>query len=101
MYLNHCFSFCNDCRDLDLCRDVGLMNGEWKCAQPNCQQPYNKEWIESALIQVMIKKYLVAYFSNMVCFPKVVRKRCRSYQVQDLKCKKCRQVKYSLIFTRG
>ncbi|CAI7838422.1 unnamed protein product, partial [Closterium sp. NIES-53] len=67
-------SYCNDCRDLDLCRDQLLQAGEWRCAVPHCQHPYDLLWIENALLEVM-------------------RHRVRSYQLQDLVCNKCRQVK--------
>lgn len=69
-------SYCNDCRDLDLCRDAALLEHDWRCSVPQCGQPYNKEWIENALLQI-------------------VRQRERLYHVQDLVCSKCRQVKSS------
>ncbi|RVW54423.1 DNA polymerase epsilon catalytic subunit A [Vitis vinifera] len=34
-------SYCNDCRDLDLCRDSALLAQEWRCAVPQCGQPYD------------------------------------------------------------
>ncbi|WOK95843.1 DNA polymerase epsilon catalytic subunit A-like [Canna indica] len=67
-------SYCNDCRDLDLCRDPTLSEGEWRCMVPHCGQPYNREQIENALLQI-------------------VRQRERLYHLQDLVCVKCRQVK--------
>ncbi|KAL2635827.1 hypothetical protein R1flu_007306 [Riccia fluitans] len=69
-------SYCNDCRDLDLCRDAALIERDWRCAMPLCGQPYNREWVENALLQI-------------------VRKRERFYHLQDLVCVKCRQVKAS------
>ncbi|GJP47493.1 hypothetical protein CLOM_g6680 [Closterium sp. NIES-68] len=69
-------SYCNDCRDLDLCRDQLLQAGEWRCAVEHCQHPYDLLWIENALLEVM-------------------RHRVRSYQLQDLVCTKCKQVKSS------
>ncbi|KAI5066379.1 hypothetical protein GOP47_0019003 [Adiantum capillus-veneris] len=69
-------SYCNDCRDLDICRDAALLERDWRCSVPQCGQPYDKEWIENALIQV-------------------VRQRERLYHLQDLICSKCRQVKAS------
>eukprot|EP01018_Ginkgo_biloba_P017404 Gb_06608 [translate_table: standard] len=69
-------SYCNDCRDLDLCRDAALLERDWRCAVAQCGQPYNKEWIENALLQI-------------------VRQRERLYHVQDLVCSKCHQVKSS------
>ncbi|KAJ1279266.1 hypothetical protein BS78_04G142600 [Paspalum vaginatum] len=67
-------SYCNDCRDLDLCRDSTLQGQEWKCAVPQCGQPYHREQMENALLQV-------------------VRQRERLYHLQDLVCLRCRQVK--------
>ncbi|OVA03605.1 DNA-directed DNA polymerase [Macleaya cordata] len=67
-------SYCNDCRDLDLCRDSALLADEWRCAVPQCGQPYNREVMENALLQI-------------------VRQRERLYHLQDLVCLKCNQVK--------
>ncbi|KAI3971229.1 hypothetical protein MKX01_021996 [Papaver californicum] len=67
-------SYCNDCRDLDLCRDSALLADEWRCAVPQCGQPYNREVMENALLQI-------------------VRQRERLYHIQDLVCLKCNQVK--------
>lgn len=67
-------SYCNDCRDLDLCRDSALQGHEWRCAVPQCGQPYHREQMENALLQV-------------------VRQRERLYHLQDLVCIRCRQVK--------
>ncbi|GFZ17795.1 DNA polymerase epsilon catalytic subunit [Actinidia rufa] len=36
-------SYCNDCRDLDLCRDRALLAQEWRCAVLQCGQPYDRE----------------------------------------------------------
>ncbi|XP_020214340.1 DNA polymerase epsilon catalytic subunit A isoform X3 [Cajanus cajan] len=67
-------SYCNDCRDLDLCRDTALLTEEWRCAVPQCGQPYDRDVMENTLLQV-------------------ARQRERLYQVQDLLCNKCNQVK--------
>ncbi|PIA58925.1 hypothetical protein AQUCO_00400052v1 [Aquilegia coerulea] len=67
-------SYCNDCRDLDLCRDSALLAQEWRCAVPQCGQPYDREVMENALIQI-------------------IRQRERLYHLQDLVCLKCSQVK--------
>ncbi|KAF3780559.1 DNA polymerase epsilon catalytic subunit A [Nymphaea thermarum] len=67
-------SYCNDCRDLDLCRDVSLLENDWYCAVQQCGQPYNREVMENALLQI-------------------VRQRERLYHLQDLECTKCRKVK--------
>lgn len=64
-------SYCNDCRDLDLCRDRALMAQEWRC---QCGQPYDREVMENGLLQI-------------------VRQRERLYHLQDLVCLKCNQVK--------
>ncbi|WVZ02207.1 hypothetical protein V8G54_023013 [Vigna mungo] len=67
-------SYCNDCRDLDLCRDSALLTEEWRCAVPQCGQPYDREVMENALLQT-------------------VRQRERLYHLQDVVCVKCHQVK--------
>ncbi|KAK4286365.1 hypothetical protein QN277_002926 [Acacia crassicarpa] len=67
-------SYCNDCRDLDLCRDSALLNQEWQCGVPQCGQPYDREVMENALLQI-------------------VRQRERLYHLQDLVCVRCYQVK--------
>ncbi|KAM3303070.1 DNA polymerase epsilon catalytic subunit A-like isoform X1 [Capsicum chacoense] len=67
-------SYCNDCRDLDLCRDRALISHEWRCAVPQCGQPYDREAMENALVQI-------------------VRQRERLYHLQDLICLKCHQIK--------
>ncbi|XP_030957711.1 DNA polymerase epsilon catalytic subunit A-like isoform X3 [Quercus lobata] len=67
-------SYCNDCRELDLCRDTALLAQEWRCAVPQCGQPYDREVMENALLQI-------------------VRQRERLYHLQDLVCLRCNQVK--------
>ncbi|CAL9170786.1 unnamed protein product [Musa hybrid cultivar] len=67
-------SYCNDCRDLDFCHDSVLLEDNWHCAVPHCGQPYNREQMENALLQI-------------------VRQRERLYHLQDLVCDRCRQVK--------
>ncbi|KAL9274734.1 DNA polymerase epsilon catalytic subunit A-like protein [Drosera capensis] len=69
-------SYCNDCRDLDLGRDPSLNTQEWRCAVPQCGQPYDREMMENSLLQI-------------------VRQRERMYHLQDLVCVKCRMVKDS------
>ncbi|CAK9179378.1 unnamed protein product, partial [Ilex paraguariensis] len=66
--------YCNDCRDIDLCRDRALLAQEWRCAVPQCGQPYDRGVMENALLQI-------------------VRQRERLYHLQDLVCHKCNQVK--------
>ncbi|KAJ7947962.1 DNA polymerase epsilon catalytic subunit [Quillaja saponaria] len=67
-------SYCNDCRDLDLSRDSALLVQEWRCAVPQCGQPYDREVMENALLQI-------------------IRQRERLYHLQDLVCVRCNQVK--------
>ncbi|OAY51429.1 DNA polymerase epsilon catalytic subunit A [Manihot esculenta] len=67
-------SYCNDCRDLDLCRDTALLAQEWRCAVQQCGQPYDREVMENSLLQI-------------------VRQRERLYHLQDLVCIRCNQVK--------
>ncbi|KAK9126454.1 hypothetical protein Scep_015300 [Stephania cephalantha] len=67
-------SYCNDCRDLDLCRDPALLAQELRCAVPQCGQPYDREVMENALLQI-------------------VRQRERLYHLQDLICLKCKEIK--------
>lgn len=67
-------SYCNDCRDLDLCRDPALLTEEWRCAVPQCGQPYDRQVMENALLQI-------------------ARQRERLYHLQDLVCVRCNQVK--------
>ncbi|KAK3232982.1 hypothetical protein CYMTET_56694, partial [Cymbomonas tetramitiformis] len=74
-------TYCNDCRDLDLCRDPDIQQKKWRCRVASCQHPYDLETIESRLMQI-------------------VRKRVHAYQLQDLKCAKCRQVKAGHVATQ-
>ncbi|XP_022862888.1 DNA polymerase epsilon catalytic subunit A-like [Olea europaea var. sylvestris] len=67
-------SYCNDCRDLDLCSDRALVAQEWRCAVPQCGQPYDREVMENALLQI-------------------IRQRERLFHLQDLVCLKCNQIK--------
>lgn len=81
-------SYCNDCRDLDLCRDDELLAGSkqntsqagggggaardgWSCRV--CGQPYHRPTIESRLLATL-------------------QRRVRDYQLQDLECVRCKQV---------
>lgn len=67
-------SYCNDCRDLDLCREKSLVGQEWHCSVPQCGQPYDRGVMENSLLQI-------------------VRQRERLYHVQDLVCLKCGDIK--------
>ncbi|XP_057534123.1 DNA polymerase epsilon catalytic subunit A-like [Amaranthus tricolor] len=69
-------SYCNDVRDLELGRDPSLLTQEWRCAVPQCGQPYDREMMENSLLQI-------------------VRQRERLYHLQDLACVKCHMVKDS------
>lgn len=39
---------CNNVRDIDLCRDAFMAEGEWYC--PMCEANYEKSYIESLLV---------------------------------------------------
>lgn len=73
-------SYCNDCRDIDLCRDQEVNNADlplaerWRCINPSCRQLYDLDAMERMLIAR-------------------VKWRARSYQLQDLRCQRCRYVK--------
>jgi len=78
---------CSDCRDLDLCRDPDLAAGQWMCTArldehgPPCGQPYDKQWIEGALLTE-------------------INERVRKYQLQDLKCVRDGRVKVGHLANR-
>ena len=67
-------SYCNDCRDLDLCRDDELARHRWNCRV--CEQPYNQASLEQRLVLAL-------------------QHRVREYQLQDLQCVRCKQVRPS------
>jgi len=67
-------SYCNACRDLDLCRDPDLTSHNWKCT--SCQQQYDKTMVELALVELC-------------------NRRSVSYQLQDLACSSCGRQKIS------
>lgn len=67
-------SHCNDCRELDLCRDESLQKGNWDC--PNCGAAYDKAPIEARLVAAL-------------------QARLKEYTLQDLSCTKCKQVRPS------
>eukprot|EP00752_Nemacystus_decipiens_P002463 g2319.t1 len=68
-------TFCNLCRDLDLCRDSRLMDEDeeerWQCIQ--CNHPYERSSIELSLVEA-------------------VQRRSVRYQLQDMRCSKCGSV---------
>jgi len=70
---------CNHCRDLDLCRDISLHKADneerrWSCLM--CETQYDLDEIELVLLEAL-------------------KKRSVGHCVQDLKCRKCNQVKES------
>ncbi|KAG9322756.1 hypothetical protein KVV02_007016 [Mortierella alpina] len=76
-------SYCNYCQDLDFCRDPHLLPkikkdtgevvlGAWKCQE--CKEMYDREAIEESMVTI-------------------VERMINQYQMQDLKCLKCRRVK--------
>jgi DNA polymerase epsilon subunit 1 len=70
---------CGDVRDLDLCRDPDLADGEWRC--PECENRYDLQWIEMKLCEE-------------------VNARVRKAQTQDLKCKRCTRIKVGHVQNR-
>ncbi|KAK9873901.1 hypothetical protein WA026_002253 [Henosepilachna vigintioctopunctata] len=63
---------CNHCRDLDLGRDSFRSEHAWLC--PLCSTPYDNSEIECLLLDIVSRKFL-------------------AYNLQDLQCKKCSQIK--------
>ena len=62
---------CQNCQDLDLCRDPFLQQHDWRCQ--NCGEDRNVEEIEAALVSLLNQK-------------------SDSYELQDLRCIKCSSV---------
>jgi len=69
---------CNVTRDLDLCRDPSLLDEVWLCPTPGCGQAYDKDEIESTLVDI-------------------VQHRVATYQVRDLICVNCKKVKVGFL----
>ncbi|KAF9208588.1 DNA polymerase epsilon catalytic subunit [Haplosporangium sp. Z 27] len=76
-------SYCSYCQDLDFCRDQQILpkinktTGEvsldrWRC--PECKEEYDRDAIEESMVAI-------------------VERMTNQYQMQDLKCVKCRRVK--------
>ncbi|KAG0320031.1 DNA polymerase epsilon catalytic subunit [Dissophora globulifera] len=76
-------SYCNYCQDLDFCRDPHLLPkikkdtgevvlGAWRCQE--CKEEYDREAIEESIVTI-------------------VERMVDQYQMQDLRCVKCRRVK--------
>jgi DNA polymerase epsilon subunit 1 len=61
-------------QDVDLCRDENVVqqDGRWLC--PLCHNEYNKAALEEKLVEIL-------------------RRRSAAFQLQDLRCGKCRRVK--------
>eukprot|EP00873_Tetraselmis_striata_P038899 jgi/Tetstr1/459163/TSEL_004609.t1 len=64
-------SYCNDCCDLDICRNADIQDKQWLCRMPECRQPYDRELVEARLVAE-------------------VQRAEAAYQLQDLQCAKCR-----------
>lgn len=64
-----CCSNCDAYRDTDL-----ITEKEWSCVDPQCGKIYDREEMENRLVQM-------------------VREKERMYQIQDLVCNRCNQVK--------
>ena len=72
---------CQLARDLDLCKDPGLLlarsetkDSVWPC--PACRHPIDKTIVEGKLIDIL-------------------QRQIASYAMQDLRCQRCNQVKAS------
>eukprot|EP01133_Synstelium_polycarpum_P000195 gene195-234_t len=65
--------YCYSCRDIDLLRDATATNNH-KLTCNTCGNIYNKDLIESTLVEI-------------------VQRRSLSYHLQDLKCSKCAVIK--------
>lgn len=63
---------CNHCRDIDLGRDQYRSESAWLC--PLCNTTYDNAEMELFLLDTINKKFL-------------------AYNLQDLQCKKCAQIK--------
>ncbi|RZF46596.1 hypothetical protein LSTR_LSTR002928 [Laodelphax striatellus] len=67
---------CNDCRDIDLNRDLhkSVIDDKvmWLC--PSCESPYDNTELESLLLDIVQRKLM-------------------AYIMQDFECKKCHQIK--------
>jgi len=70
--------FCNATKDLDLCRDPELLSKHWNCSE--CGHAYNKMQIETTLVEI-------------------AQQRATRYQLQDVRCMKCKMIKPDNIST--
>ena len=76
-------SYCHRLRDLDLCRDAQLAEGDWRCDHPGCRHPYDLSALEARLVAA-------------------ARGALRAYVLQDLTCVRptCRRVKQAHLAAR-
>ena len=76
-------SYCHRLRDLDLCRDAQLADGDWRCDHPGCRHPYDLPALEARLVAA-------------------ARGALRAYVLQDLTCVRptCRRVKQAHLAAR-
>ncbi|KAB0803610.1 hypothetical protein PPYR_00580 [Photinus pyralis] len=70
---------CNHCRDLDLGRDPHRSDVAWLC--PLCNTDYDNNEIEGLILEIINKKFL-------------------AYNLQDMQCKKCGQIKMENLMMR-
>ena len=70
---------CNHCSDIDLGRDQYRSDSAWLC--PLCNSPYDNAEMELFLLDTINRKFL-------------------AYNLQDLQCKKCAQIKMENLITR-
>ncbi|KAF2878625.1 hypothetical protein ILUMI_27547, partial [Ignelater luminosus] len=70
---------CNHCRDVDLGRDPHRSDHAWLC--PLCNTAYDNGFIEGLLLETVSRKFL-------------------AYNLQDLQCKKCSQIKMENLMER-
>ena len=71
--------FCNDSKDLDMCRDPRMLARDYSCGE--CGHGYRKGEFEGRLVRI-------------------VRRRLGAYASQDMVCKKCGSVKASKLQKR-
>ncbi|GAA5880821.1 hypothetical protein JCM16303_005131 [Sporobolomyces ruberrimus] len=67
---------CNSIRDLDLCRNVHFLikDHPWMCLNENCTAEYDRASIEALVIESLHRRFI-------------------SYQLQDLRCSRCKTMK--------
>ncbi|GAA6009169.1 hypothetical protein JCM11491_005778 [Sporobolomyces phaffii] len=67
---------CNSIRDLDLCRNVSFLikDHPWLCLNEHCTAEYDRASIEALVIESLHRRFV-------------------SYQLQDLRCSRCKTMK--------